>query len=132
MYRLLVLGALFLACTAPTEPNKPAAPTPPAPPAAVTPPAAPSPPIAATPPTPPVMPVAPPPPTVTAAPLPPLAGHRDIHPLGGDATLGCIEMYSACTPDPKGGQRCTSASYNLDCGQTGQVPGGDRLRCVCP
>lgn len=129
MYRLLVLGALFLACTAPTEPNKPAAPTPPAPPAPVTPPAAPTPPIAVTPPTPPVVPIGSPSP---AAPPPPLAGHRDIHPLGGDATLGCIEMYSACTPDPKGGQRCTSASYNLDCGQTGQVPGGDRLRCVCP
>jgi hypothetical protein len=45
----------------------------------------------------------------------------------------CLEMYSACSPDPNGGQRCTSAPYHLDCGQTGTVPnGGDKVRCVCP
>lgn len=120
--RRIFLGLVLLtACSAP-EPTRPAPPAAATPPTAPPSPPAPAPPIAA-PPT-----SAPPP----AAPLPPLAGHRDIHPLGGDTALGCVEMYSACTPDPKGGQRCTSASYNLDCGQTGQVPGGDRLRCVCP
>lgn len=136
MHRLTFLGALFLACTAPSEPTKPAAPTAPPTPTAVTPPVAPTPPtppvapVAPIPPTSPVAPTPPTPPAAPATPPPPLAGHRDIHPRGGDM---CLEMYSACSPDPNGGQRCTSAPYHLDCGQTGQVPnGGDKVRCVCP
>ena len=120
MHRILLLGALLLACTAPTEPAKPAAPTPPTPPTAPTPPT-PPPPIAET-----------PPPSPPAAPPYPLAGHRDLHPRPGLGD-GCVEMYSACSPDGKGAQRCTSARYDLDCGQTGEVPnGGDKVRCVCP
>lgn len=60
----------------------------------------------------------------------PIAGVRDLHPRSG--LPDCLEMYSACSPDGQGGQRCTSASFTLGCGESGQVPGGDRVRCVCP
>ena len=131
MHRLILLGALLVSCTAPAEPAKPAAPSPPSPPTAPTPP---TPPTAPTPPPPPIAetPPTPPTPPTPATPPPPLAGHRDLHPLPGLGD-GCVEMYSACTPDPKGGKQCTSARYDLDCGKTGQVPeGGDKVRCVCP
>jgi hypothetical protein len=56
---------------------------------------------------------------------------RTIHPLAGGED--CIEMYSACTETPKRTQ-CTSAPFNLRCGETGRVPvpDGERLRCECP
>jgi hypothetical protein len=62
----------------------------------------------------------------------PASGAREIHPHGGMAD--CLEMYSACSPDPAtpGAQRCTSAPLLLACGQTGTIPGGDTLICVCP
>ena len=60
------------------------------------------------------------------------SGAREIHPHGGMAD--CLEMYSACAPDPAtpGAQRCTSAPLMLACGQSGTIPGGERLVCVCP
>ena len=61
---------------------------------------------------------------------PPIAGVRDKHPIGGMAE--CLEMYTTCTPDGKGGLRCSSERFTLACGATGKVPGGDVLRCVCP
>ncbi|MEZ4449083.1 MAG: hypothetical protein R3B09_06355 [Nannocystaceae bacterium] len=52
---------------------------------------------------------------------------RDLHPRGPDGSL-CLEMYSVC--DREG--RCTSGSFTLECGEIGTIPGGDRVRCVCP
>lgn len=59
-------------------------------------------------------------------------GAREIHPHGG--MTDCLEMYSACEPDPDhgGAPRCTSAPMLLSCGQRGTIPGGDTLVCVCP
>lgn len=122
----LVLAALLVGCGAPATPtpNKPAVVTPPAKP--------PGPPPVAEPVAPPVTPpgsVATP---TSPKPLPPpIAGVRDKQPLPGMPE--CLEMYSACSPDGKGGQQCTSARFTLACGETGKVPGGgDTLRCVCP
>jgi hypothetical protein len=60
------------------------------------------------------------------------SGAREIHPHGG--MTDCLEMYSACSPDPAspGAQRCTSAPLLLSCGQSGTIPGGETLVCVCP
>jgi hypothetical protein len=60
------------------------------------------------------------------------SGAREIHPHGGMSD--CLEMYSACAPDPDhaGTQRCTSAPLLLACGQTGDIPGGGSVVCVCP
>ncbi len=57
---------------------------------------------------------------------------REIHPHGGMSD--CLEMYSSCAPDPAtpGAARCTSAPLLLACGQSGTIPGGERLLCVCP
>ncbi len=72
---------------------------------------------------------------VPASPTPavPPKGARVLHPIGGSME-GCLEMYSACGPDPEGkGQRCTSAPFNLNCGASGKVPGGTELLfCACP
>lgn len=43
------------------------------------------------------------------------------------AVRSSASWSSACSPDPKGGQQCTSARYDLDCGKTGQTPGGDKI-----
>jgi len=132
MLRFVLPGVLVLGCTGPVEPAKGVAPVEPV--KAVEP-------VQAVQPVQPVKagePVQPGEPAKGVEPVVqpvgavgPLAGHRDIHPIG-DGAPGCVEMYSACSPDPKGGQRCTSARYDLDCGETGQAPGGDKIRCVCP
>lgn len=59
-------------------------------------------------------------------------GTRAIHPHGG--MTDCLEMYSACSPDPghPGAEHCTSAPLLLACGQSGTIPGGETLVCVCP
>jgi hypothetical protein len=52
---------------------------------------------------------------------------RELHPLAGGPS--CVEMYTVCDAQ----RRCTSASFFLDCGQSGALPStGERLRCVCP
>lgn len=65
----------------------------------------------------------------TKAPMP-IPGVRDLRPLGGGTS--CVEMYSACSPDGKGRELCTSAPLMLDCGERGKLPSGEALRCVCP
>jgi hypothetical protein len=75
--------------------------------------------------------VAPEPPPSAAKTTPPAGAKlRTIHPQG-DAT-DCIEMYGTCTPPPD--RLCTSSAFVLSCGETGQLPTGQRewLRCVCP
>ena len=59
-------------------------------------------------------------------------GVREIHPHGGMSD--CLEMYSACSPDPANPaiRRCTSAPLLLACGQTGTIPHGETLFCRCP
>jgi hypothetical protein len=62
--------------------------------------------------------------------LPP--GTRTLKPLSpsGDS---CLEMYSHCEKDPKGGNRCHSVPFHLECGETARLPSsGQMLHCVCP
>jgi hypothetical protein len=73
-----------------------------------------------------------PPKTEPSAParLPP--GTRTLKPLSpsGDS---CLEMYSHCEKDPKGGNRCHSVPFHLECGETARLPSsGKMLHCVCP
>lgn len=64
------------------------------------------------------------------AELPP--GTRTLNPLSpsGDS---CLEMYSHCEKDPKGGDRCHSVPFHLECGETARLPSsGEMLHCACP
>ena len=42
--------------------------------------------------------------------------------------LFCVEMYTVCAA---GQQHCTSRSFTLGCGATGEMPTGDWVKCVC-
>ena len=63
----------------------------------------------------------------------PVGATRTLHPLNDDAK-SCLEMYSACEPDPSGsGERCTSAPFHLECDEKAKLPStGETLHCVCP
>ncbi|MEI8254121.1 MAG: hypothetical protein WCJ30_00445 [Deltaproteobacteria bacterium] len=59
---------------------------------------------------------------------------RELRPLAPGSDY-CTEMYSSCSREPNGSERCTSAPFMIACGQTRPSPHrGDnsQLRCVCP
>lgn len=77
-------------------------------------------------------PRAPSPDTEDSEPSPPvLTPDREIHPLSPSGDM-CLEMYSFCDSNGSEANRCTSAPFHLECDETGTIPGGDTVHCVCP
>jgi hypothetical protein len=59
-----------------------------------------------------------------------MAATRELHPRE-DGDDSCVEMYTTCIPE-KAGENCTSARFQLACGETAKHPHGELVKCVCP
>jgi hypothetical protein len=67
---------------------------------------------------------------LTAGNAPTMTAPRELHPRE-DGDDSCVEMYSTCMPE-KAGENCTSARFQLACGETARHPKGEFVKCVCP